>query len=78
MKMTLMNQLKKRISHNYSLSILVKLVKNCLEIFWMRHQIIHDFSPQTEDKSLYMLPVSFDEYQKGINDLKRGNSGFSR
>ena len=32
------------------------------------------FMPQNEDKSLYMLPVSFDEYQKAISDLKRGNS----
>ncbi|XP_065575185.1 uncharacterized protein LOC136036786 [Artemia franciscana] len=32
------------------------------------------FLPQNEVKSLYMLQVSFDEYQKAISDLKRGNS----
>ena len=28
------------------------------------------FLPQNEDKLLYMLLVSFDEYQKAISDLK--------
>ena len=32
------------------------------------------FMPKTKINHWYMLPVSFDEYQKAISDLKRGNS----